>query len=156
MMIKKLAMLLLLMGSCFAAEVYMLDFRLEPLHGGKAVDLNDFKGKMLFLTFFKSDCPWCDRQLKAFDAVLKGPHAAEIRVVAVAMGNDTGALKAKTAEAGFPVLKASEALLSAIGGVIATPYTLVANGEGNFATKIVGYQGEDQIQSIIHELEGKR
>jgi peroxiredoxin len=155
-MIKKLAMMLLLLGSCFAAEFYMLDFRLEPLRGGQAVDLNGFKGKMFFLTFFKSDCPWCDRQLKAFDAVLKGPHAAEIRVVAVAMGDDTEALKAKTEEAGFPVLKASEALLSAIGGVTATPYTLIADRTGNFATKIVGYQGEDQIESIIHQLGGNK
>jgi thioredoxin-related protein len=155
-MIRKLAMLLLLLGSCFAAEVYMLDFRLEPLRGGKAIDLNDFKGKMLFLTFFKSDCLWCGKQLTAFNAVLQGPHAGEIRVVAVAMGGDAEVLKAKSAEAAFPVLKASEALLSGIGGVKMTPYTLIADRAGNFATKIVGYQDEDQIESIINQLGGNR
>jgi hypothetical protein len=37
-----------------------------------------------------------------------------------------------------------------------TPYTLVADSKGNFLTKIVGYKNEDQLESIIEELEGKR
>jgi peroxiredoxin len=155
-MIKTLAMILLLHFSAFAGEFYMLDFRLQSLRNGQEVDLNDFRGKLLFLTFVKRECSWCDKQLEAFNALLEGEHAEAVRVVAIAMGDDTEALKAKTAEAAFPVLKASEALLSAIGGVKLTPYTLIADRAGNFETKIVGYTSKDQLESMIHQLEGKR
>jgi len=155
-MIKALTMLFFLNTLVTATEFYMLDFKLQSLHKQQEIDLNGFKGKILFLTFIKSECSWCDKQLNAFNTVLKGEHAEGIQVVAVAMGEDDETLKAKTSESEFPVLKASEQLLESIGGVKMTPYTLIADREGNFETKIVGYKSDDQIESIIHQLEGKK
>jgi thioredoxin-related protein len=139
-----------------ASEFYMLDFRLQSLHKQQVIDLNEYKGKMLFLTFVDKDCSWCDKQLKAFSAIVKKEDAHTVQAIAVAMGDDIEALKAKTMGLAFPVVKASEELLTSIGGVKMTPYTLIADRKGNFLTKIVGYKNEDQLESIIEELEGKQ
>lgn len=155
-MIKVLAAVVLLWNTLPAGAFYMLDFRLQSLHSRQEVDLNRFKGTILFLTFIDSDCSWCEKQLDAFHAVVKGGHAEAIQVVAVVMGDDTEALKARTTEVGFPVLKASEYLLKSIGSVTMTPYILIADRKGNFATKIVGYSNKDHIESMIDELEGKK
>jgi peroxiredoxin len=154
MMINILITLVLLTGSATAEKFYMLDFRLQSLHQQQTVDLSRFKGEMLFLTFVEAECSWCDKQIEAFNTLLEGEHAASIRVIAVAIGDDTEALRAKTSKAGFPVFKASEVLLESIGGVTLTPYTLIADRNGNFETKIVGYKDADQIEAIIHQMEG--
>ncbi|MFT7860327.1 MAG: redoxin domain-containing protein [Sulfurimonas sp.] len=140
----------------FGSEFYMLDFKMHSLYKkDQVVDLNTFKGKRLFLMFIKSDCKWCEKQVKAFNKLLKSEHAKELAVVAVTLGDDTELLKAKTKSAEYPVVRASKYLLESIGGVKMTPYTLVADKQGNFETKIVGYQTAAQIESIIHKLEGK-
>lgn len=131
----------------------MLDYTLQSLYENRAVDLNKFKGKRVLITFFDSNCKWCEKQMQSFEMLLQGEQ--EIEIIAVAMGKDIDRLKMKMSGVSFPVLKASEYLLTSIGGVKMTPYTLVANKFGNFETKIVGYKSEDQIESIIHKLEGK-
>lgn len=153
---KAFAIFLFACAVSFASEIYMLDFQMHSLYKkDQVVDLNTFKGKRLFLTFVKSDCKWCEKQLQAFNSVLKSEHAKEIQVVAVTLGDDIEALQAKTKEAEYPVLRASKHLLESIGGVKMTPYTLVSDKHGSFETKIVGYQTAEQIESIIHKLEGK-
>jgi len=153
---KFFTILLLTSTMSFASEVYMLDFQMRTLSKKEQVlDLNTYKGKYLFMTFIKGDCEWCEKQLKAFNTLLKSEHSSDIQVVAVALGEDTELLKAKTNEAEFPVLCASKHLLASVGKINMTPYTLVSDTKGNFRTKIVGYQTADQIESIIHKLEGK-
>jgi|GEM_PF-3170202 len=153
----KVVVAFLLLGAIsLASEIYMLNFQMHTLSDkNKVVDLNSFKGKYLFLTFIKGDCEWCEKQLKAFNTLLKSEHSQEIQVVAATLGEDTKLLKAKTKEAEFPVLSASQELVTSIGGVEMTPYTLISDKKGNFQTKILGYQSADQIESIIHTLEGR-
>jgi thioredoxin-related protein len=141
----------------FASEFYMLNFKMHSLHAhNQVLDLNSFKGKRLFLTFVKSDCKWCEKQLQAFTTLLKSEHAKEIEVVVVTLGDDIELLQAKTSNINYSVVRATNNLLESIGGVAMTPYTLVADQNGNFETKILGYQTAEQIESIIHNLEGKK
>jgi thioredoxin-related protein len=154
-MIRLLAAVFMSITLLGASEFYMLDFRLQSLHSQQVIDLNAYKGKILFLTFIDKDCSWCDKQLKAFNTLSIREEASAVQIIAVAMGGDVEALKAKTTGLEFPVVKASEELLTSIGGVKMTPYTLIADRKGNFMTKIVGYKSEDQLELIIEELEGK-
>jgi len=153
---KTLIVFFLTSAIAFGSEVYMLNFQLHSLYKkNQVIDLNSYKGKLLFLTFIKSDCKWCEKQLKAFNSVLKTEHAKDIKIIAVTLGDDTQFLKVKAKVAEYPVLRASKKLLKSIGTVKMTPYTLIANKKGNFETKTVGYQTAEQIEAIIHTLEGK-
>lgn len=153
---RTLILILLASSIAFGSEFYMLNFQLNSLfEKNRIVDLNKYKGKILFLTFIKSDCEWCSKELKVFSSLKKSEHAKEINVVVITLGDDTYALKVKTKEVKYPVLRASEELLDTIGGIEMTPYTLIADKKGNFETKIVGYQTAEQIESIIHKLKEK-
>jgi len=155
-MMKTFIVFLLTSAVAFGSEVYMLNFQLYALHKkNQVVDLNSYKGKIVFLTFIKSDCPWCKKELKTFNTLLKPKDAKEIQVVVVAL-DDTESVEAETKGLKYPVLRASEKLLQSIGGVEMTPYTLIADKNGDFETKIVGYQTAEELEIIINKLKGKK
>lgn len=131
--------------------VYMLDFRLNALEEKKMYDLNAYRGKIVFLLFFEEGCHWCKREFALFRQLQK---EEEIHVIAVAMGKSSGALK-KIAK-GFLVLRASDELLAVVGDIEVTPYMLVANQDGDFATKIIGYQSKKRLQHLIQTLQKEK
>ncbi|MEJ2499985.1 MAG: TlpA disulfide reductase family protein [Campylobacterales bacterium] len=156
MFLRGLGTVLLLGGLLNAGNFSLLDYRLETLKGTKTVDLNAYRGKPLYLTFFKTECRWCAKQLSAFEKVVQSEAGTTIHVVAVALGNDTGRLQKMAERVSFETVRASEKLLHDIGGVSMTPYTLVTDAEGNFKTKIVGYQNSESLKDIISKKEYNR
>lgn len=147
----------LLLGNLLQAEGFsLLDYRLSSLKTEEMVDLHRYRGKPLYITFYKSECSWCGKQLAAFETLMKKGYGAKINVVAVALGGDTGRLRAMARQVRFAGVLASDRLLNDIGGVRVTPYTLVTDAEGNFKTKIVGYQSSDQLVKLINLKENKR
>ncbi len=137
-----------------AEDFYMLNYTLADMRTNEGIDLNRFKGKELFLTFYKNDCSWCEKQLGSFDELIASEHGSEIAVVAVAIGDDKYRLIEMAKDLKYPVLSASKKLLDDIGGVRVTPYTLIADKYGNFKTKIVGYQDKKQLDLILHKYKG--
>lgn len=156
MLLRRLGTVMLLGGLLHAGSFSLLDYRLEALKEKKTVDLKVYRGKPLYMTFYKTDCRWCAKQLAAFEKVVHTEAGAQIRVVAVALGNDTRQLRKMAGEVSFEALRASEELLHDIGGVSVTPYTLVTDAKGNFKTKIVGYQNSEALKNIISKKETNR
>lgn len=152
-MLLRIFIVLLFLGSFGLADgAYMLDFRLKSLKSIETVDLETYRGKWLFVLFFEANCRWCHREMQAFENLKKGEHGDAFNVVAVGIGQALPKLKRMANRFSFPALESSETLMRAIGGVKMTPYTLVADPEGNFKTKIVGYQKPDALKKILHQL----
>lgn len=144
---------LLLYATASRAEPSFYDFDLQAIGQTGQVSLEAYRGKPVLLSFFEPACSWCVRQLRDL-AVLQQQCGAAIQVVALGVHGRKPALERVLARSGargrLTAALASPSLLSAIGGVPATPYTLVIDADGRFETLLRGYVSLDAI-SIFRE-----
>jgi thiol-disulfide isomerase/thioredoxin len=132
-------------------------FELEAVGQTADVALQDYAGKPLLLTFFEPACSWCVRQLR--DLVkLQQAFDGGLHVVAVGVHGRKPALDKVLARSGargrLTAALASPSLLSAIGGVPATPYTLIISPEGRFETLIRGYESLEKLNALLEDRFG--
>ncbi len=130
----------------------MLGFKLRSLKTDETVDLGTYRGKWLFMLLFKENCKWCARALHTYEVLTKGESGDKLNVIAIGIGADPVAMRRMGRGISYPVLLADHQLKRALGEVKVTPYTLVADPQGNFKTKLVGYQKEDALAGIVHQL----
>jgi thiol-disulfide isomerase/thioredoxin len=133
-------------------------FELEAIGQTADVALEDYAGKPLLLTFFEPACSWCARQLR--DLVeLQQACDGGLQVVAVGVHGRKPALDQVLARSGargrLTAALASPSLLSAIGGIPATPYTLIITPEGRFETLIRGYESLENLHALLADHFGK-
>ncbi len=116
----------------------LLDFELKSLEAPETHHLERYAGAPVLMVFFKPDCSWCFRQVRAFNTYME---TCNVTPIAVGVNGDRRALKkaVRTLRPNFPAYQASAGLLAALGEVPATPFTLVSQPDGEFATWLRGY-----------------
>jgi peroxiredoxin len=139
------------------AEPFFNQFELEAIGQTADVALEDYAGKPLILAFFEPACSWCARQLR--DLVkLQQVCDDGLKVVAVGVHGRKPALEQVMARSGarsrLTAALSNPSLLSAIGGVPATPYTLVIDAEGRFETLLRGYASLEKLHAILADRFG--
>jgi peroxiredoxin len=139
------------------AEPSFHRFELEAIGQSAEVALEDYAGKPLLLTFFEPSCSWCARQLR--DLVkLQQTCDDRLKVVALGVHGHKPALDQVLARSGargrLTAALASPSLLSAIGGVPATPYTLVITSDGRLEALFRGYEPLERVHALLTERFG--
>jgi thioredoxin-related protein len=133
-------------------------FELEGIGQTADVALQDYAGKALLLTFFEPACSWCARQLRD---LVKLQQACDggLQVVAVGVHGRKPALEQVLARSGargrLTAVMASPSLLSAIGGVQVTPYTLVIDAKGRFEALLRGYVSLEKLHALLADRFGR-
>ncbi len=129
------------------------DLQLASLMGKNNVNLKDYLGSVLFLSFFENECRWCLKQIREYNQL---NSSGEARYVMAGVGENDFYLRhwANRASPQIPVVKAEEKLLDIVGEVKATPYTLIFDKKGRFVSKITGYIKQEKLQQIINFLNG--
>jgi peroxiredoxin len=129
--VKKLFVLLLCFYGSHTAAQSLLDFSLPNLQAQGNLNLEDYRGKVLLVSFFEPDCSWCFRQMKAFNRLVETCDHVQPIAVGVNGNNQQLRKELRRAKVQFPGLKANRQLIEAVGDVPATPWTLVADQQGN-------------------------
>lgn len=126
------------------------EIELPRLLNGGTVSLADYQDKVVFITFFEPDCPWCYRQMKVLNRVASecGHH---LQPVAVGINGDAHSLRheLRRAKVSFPTAKATPELLQLVGAVPATPWTLIFRPPDQFLGKLQGYMEFEKIQALF-------
>ena len=114
-----------------------------------------FRGAPILMMFFEPECGWCLRQFKVLDKVQEDCKGA-VRPVAVGINGSRQELLSehRRINPDIPTYQASSGLLGAIGGVPATPYTVIADNEGQPLGWLRGYVTEEQLRPLILEQLG--
>lgn len=132
----------------------LLDFELRSLVEPGRHSLSQYQGAPVLMMFFEPNCSWCYRQVK----VLNSLHNAcgGVKPVAVGVNGSRRELLAEyqRIKPTFPTYQASGKLLAAIGGVPATPFTLIADDLGQPLAWLRGYMSEEELRQLLREQLG--
>lgn len=142
--------LLVVVASTASASPSMLDYDLKSLTTPQFDNLQRYQGKPVLMMFFKPECSWCLRQVKAINR-LQESCQGKFQALAVGVEGDRPRLK-KTLlrmRPEFPAYEASPRLLQDLGGVPATPFTLLADDRGSYRNFLRGYIPLEQLQAEL-------
>ena len=144
------SILTLLAGATLASNVYLLDFELRSLEEPVVHDLERYEGKPVLMVFFEPDCSWCYRQVRVVND-LKRQCAGEFAAIAIGVNGNRQALRkeVRRLQPDFPAYQASRELLKSLGGIDATPLSLLGDAEGEFASWSRGYLPADKLLSFM-------
>lgn len=128
----------------------LLDYELKRLDAPEVEPLRQFQGKPVLMMFFEPDCSWCFRQVRTLNALAERcPNG--FQALAVGVNGNRSHLKKelRRLRPDFPAFEASPALLAALGGVPATPFTLLGDANGSYLNWTRGYLPEQDLEQFL-------
>jgi len=154
-----LALALVLAGSVMACtkseEVpYAPDFTLQTING-QTVNLTDFRGKPVMLTFWRINCPACQFQAPFIQAFYSEQSSEEVAILTINVGDSASATQDYVTSRGltFPVLLDPEGRVAGAYGIIGVPMTFFIDAEGILrAYKIGAFQSQKEMESALMEV----
>jgi len=149
------AFLLILTGLGLASQAFssLHDMQLPSLNNQATVSMADFRGKVVLLSFFEPDCPWCYRQMKVFNQV-QSECDETLQPLSVGIHGTDQKLKSelRRAKVQYPAVRGTPVLVQLTGEVNATPWTLIFGPKRQLLVTWRGYMKFAQIQVLFPEL----
>jgi thiol-disulfide isomerase/thioredoxin len=126
--------------------------------GGKRIDLDALRGKVVLLNFWATWCAPCRVELPTFAAWQDRYGREGLQVVAVSMDDDSVPVgkAASKLRLNFPVIMGDEKLGMAFGGVLGLPVTFLIGRDGRIAARFGGEADLNQIESRVRSLLSQR
>ena len=141
----------------FDGEITAPDFTLSDL-SGKPVRLADLRGKVVFLTFWATWCPYCQREFPSLGHLYQQFRKKDFVVLAVNIAEPADRVKKYVAEHKFTfsTLLDSNAHVSTLYGVRGTPTRFLINRQGNIIAGSIGPRdwASEEAQKLIRNLLG--
>ena len=124
---------------------------------GNVVQLEDFRGKVVFLNFWATWCPPCRIEMPSMEKLYNKFKDDRFTILAVDMQEDSETVKRfkESFKLSFPILLDEEGAVGAYYGVMALPATYFIDREGYLYAAALGardWSGEDAVQLIRHLL----
>ena len=141
-------LLLLFCTAAAAEQPGLLDFELKSLEQPEIHSLSRYQGKPVVMVFFQPECNWCLKQVRAINAL---SEQCDIEAIAVGFGGNRVTLQRelRRLRPAFPAYQASPLLIEELGGVVATPITLLGDANGNFLNWSRGYLQGQQLLDLM-------
>lgn len=142
----------LLLLACLPAmgngSASILDFQLRSLQEPEVHSLTMYEGKPVVLVFFQPECNWCAKQVRAINSLRE---QCDFEALAVGVGGSRVELRKELRHLrpAFPAYQASPELIEELGGVVATPFTLLGNPNGEFLNWGRGFLPEKELQKLM-------
>ena len=123
---------------------------------GKAIDLAQYRGKVVLVNFWASWCPPCRKEFPSLGRVRKLFKPSEFEVLAVNVGEEPDFAFSFTGITDFPVLFDRDSKAMAAWGVRGLPTTFLVDRQGRVAYRAAGGREFDDpdIVSVIRQLLG--
>jgi thiol-disulfide isomerase/thioredoxin len=129
------------------------DIQLPSLRNKATINMADFNDKVVLLSFFEPDCPWCHRQMKVFNQI-QSECDERLQPLSVGIHGTDQKLKSelRRAKVQYPAVRGTPALIQLTGEINATPWTLVFGPNRQLLFTWRGYMKFEQIQALFPEL----
>ncbi|MCB2181695.1 MAG: TlpA family protein disulfide reductase [Desulfobulbaceae bacterium] len=133
----------------------MPEFSLKSAADGKTVKSEEFKGKVLLVTFWATWCPPCMQEIPSLIELQEefGPEGFSVVAVSVDQGGSKPVKKIITKTGiNYTVLMADSKITRDFGGIVGIPTSFLINKEGNIAKSYPGYVGHTILADDIKEM----
>ena len=144
-----LSLLLLAFSPAISGEqANLLDFELKSLLQPEYHALGRYEGRPLVMVFFQPECNWCAKQVRAINELRE---RCDFEAIAVGVGGTRAELRKelRRIRPDFPAYQASPRLIEAMGGVLATPMTLLGDADGAFLNWSRGFLSGGKLQQLM-------
>ena len=151
--------LFLLLTLCAAASSAAVDkvpsFTLESATDGKDVSSEEFKGKVLLVTFFATWCPPCRQEIPTFIELQDEYGAKGFSVIGLSVDEKGPKVVVKLinkTKINYPVLMADGKVARDFGGIAGIPTSFLVDREGNIVKRFPGYIPKSLLVKEIKPL----
>lgn len=127
-------------------------------YAGNAVDVADWRGDVVVLNTWYAGCPPCRAEAPDLVALATDYGDSGVHLLGINSTDDAGAAQAfeRTFEIPYPsVHDADGAAVAALQGVVpvqAVPTTVVLDGEGRVAARILGVIDPTTVRAVVDDL----
>lgn len=130
---------------------------------GNEHSLEDYRGKVVLVNFWGTWCPPCRRELPGLAKIRKELGTKQMEIIGINVGEqprqgktieENVAAFASSNSIGWPLVIASDEVVTAYGGIEAVPTTFVIDRDGKIAAKIVGARAESDFREAIEAAGG--
>jgi len=145
--------LLVLTGNVLATP--MPDFTLPSVVDGKDISSDDFKGKVLLVTFFATWCPPCRQEIPSLIRLQDDLSAKGFSVLGLSLDEGGSEIVSELVEhdnINYPVLMADSDVVSGFGGVTGIPTSFLVSHEGKMIRTYAGYVPHELLKQDIEEI----
>lgn len=125
-------------------------FELKDLEGN-VVNLSDYKGKVVIVTFWRTDCSWCRKELPLFDKLYKAYKDGDLVVLAVNVGEAKKKVSQVVKDEGFtfPVLLDEQAEVAKKYLISGLPTSFIINRNEIISATHIGYMDYSQMEHYV-------
>jgi len=149
------ALLLILTGLGIAPQAFssLHEIQLPSLKSQATVSMADFRGKVVLLSFFEPNCPWCYRQMKVFNQIQSACDEI-LQPLSVGIHGTNQKLRSglRRAKVQYPAVRGTPALIQLTGEINTTPWTLIFGPNGQLLATRRGHMEFEKIQELFPEL----
>lgn len=126
------------------------DFATFDLQGNK-VELNQWQGKKLLVSFWSETCGVCVAELNELDKMAQA-HPDQVQVIAINIDGENANTQTivEKRKIRLPVLKDQLKMTGERYGVVGTPTSFVIDDNGNIQAKFEGLIPKDELQKIFN------
>jgi cytochrome c biogenesis protein CcmG, thiol:disulfide interchange protein DsbE len=154
-----LGLVFIVLGSAVACTKsekvqYAPDFTLQSVNEA-IVNLNDFRGRPVMLTFWRINCSACEFQMPFTQELYNKWSSDSLAVLTINVGDRASEVKDYVANHGitYPVLLDQQSKVAQAYGIVGVPTTYFIDGKGVLkAYQIGAFQSEDAMESAIKNV----
>ncbi len=130
------------------------DFTLTSTDG-KTIKLSDYRGKVVVIDFFATWCPPCKAEIPDYIKLYSRYRKDGFQMLGISV--DQGGIDAvrpfmKEYGVKYPVMLATDEVVSAYGGIRGIPTTFVIDKQGRVAASLMGYRPASVFENLIQKL----
>ncbi|GEA13077.1 redoxin domain-containing protein [Alteromonas sp. KUL49] len=142
--------LILVSSPSWGASLYSI--KLDSLTQLDTIALEDYQNKILVLTIFEPECPWCMKQFKALEALYTNCDS-KLQPIGIGLGSIKG-LKAIVyrTKITFPAGQASTEFIALVGQPQATPFSIIVDESGQLITSFQGYIPLEKLEYAFQDI----
>jgi len=133
---------------------YAPEFTLQSVNGS-TINLNDFRGRPVMLTFWRINCSACQFQMPFTQALYDKSSSDSLAVLTINSGDRTSDVEDYVASRGitYPVLLDPQTKVAQNYGIIGVPTTYFIDGQGVLkAYQIGAFQNEEAMESAVKSV----
>lgn len=121
---------------------------------GRGVDLDGFRGKIVFVNFWWSGCGPCLAEMPEIDDVYRARGDEDFVVLAVNMGQDAAEILAvrRLTRVSYPLLMDKLKIDAQKYGVIAAPTSFLIDRDGHLIERVNGPLTREQLDARLDEI----